>query len=236
MTLNEIEQDIYRRLGKDTTPVTATQTRIRAFVNQRHRELLAMPDCQQLRDATLTFATVANQYFYALPQAIARIHRIVDTANERVLSEVDLSWYRDMAPDPTVRTGYPECFASLGQTRVAKQPTAATALSVKSDNAGDTMVLRIEGIVTGGYAQIVYGFARDWTAGVRFDRVNGRDSETFGMDDRDRWSLALTYFTSEFAKVRLQLNRDRAQSLMKDVTSVWLQIEINLGQHGAHKF
>jgi hypothetical protein len=89
---------------------------------------------------------------------------------------------------------------------------------------------------SGGYAQAVWGFQRDWTAGLRYDRANGTDDDVFGLDDRDRWSTALTWYTSEFAKIRLQVNLDDSAALDKRVTSVWLQFEFNLGTHGAHKF
>lgn len=153
MTLNELEQDVYRRLNKNTTADTATQTRIRAFLNQRHRELLTLPDCQQLRDDVTTFATVADQSRYALPQAVARIHRLWDADNERPLVEKTMGWYRSIAPDPSVQTGEPEVFCVLGQTRVAKQPSDASAVYVDSTSASDTGTARIEGVVTGGYQQ-----------------------------------------------------------------------------------
>jgi hypothetical protein len=89
---------------------------------------------------------------------------------------------------------------------------------------------------TGGYAQLVWGFARDWTLGVRHDRVRGEENDFLGMDDRNRWSAALTFYTSEFAKIRLQANRDHAAALRDPATSVWLQFEFNLGTHAAHRF
>ena len=89
---------------------------------------------------------------------------------------------------------------------------------------------------SGWYAQTTWGFARDWTIGARYDRFGGTDDTVPGLDDRSRWSAALTFHTSEFAKIRLQVNRDRADALDDDVTSVWLQFEFNLGTHGAHKF
>lgn len=89
---------------------------------------------------------------------------------------------------------------------------------------------------SGEYAQLVYGFQRDWTAGVRFDRVQGSDNDVMGMEDRNRWSVALTWYTSEFAKLRLQVNLDDSATLASKQTSVWLQFEFNLGTHGAHKF
>lgn len=89
---------------------------------------------------------------------------------------------------------------------------------------------------SGEYAQIVYGFRRGWTAGVRYDRVQGSDDDVMGTDDRHRWSAAITWYTSEFAKLRLQVNVDDAAALERTETSVWLQLEFNLGAHGAHKF
>jgi hypothetical protein len=155
MTLNELELDVYRRLNKNSTAETNTQTRIRQFLNQRHRELVTQPDCQSFRDDVTTFATVAAQARYALPQAVARIHRIWDETNERTLTQVGMSWYRTMAPDPSAVSGDPEAFAVQGITRVATQPSAAAAIFAKSTSASDTaIVIRIEGVITGGYQQI----------------------------------------------------------------------------------
>lgn len=154
MTLNDLEQDVYRRLNKSTTPDTATQTRIRAFLNQRHREILSLPDCQQLRDAVTTFDTVAATPTYALPQAVARVHRMWDAANERPLEERTLAWYRTVAPDPSVQQGEPEAFCVHGLTRVAVQPSNASAIFAKSTSGSDTtQTIRIEGVITGGYRQ-----------------------------------------------------------------------------------
>ena len=89
---------------------------------------------------------------------------------------------------------------------------------------------------SGEYAQVVWGFARDWTAGVRFDKVHGTNDDVMGAEDRNRWSVALTWYTSEFAKLRLQVNLDDSAALASKQTSVWLQFEFNLGTHGAHKF
>jgi hypothetical protein len=89
---------------------------------------------------------------------------------------------------------------------------------------------------SGEYAQVVWGFARDWTVGVRYDKVHGSNDEVMGAEDRDRWSAAITWYTSEFAKLRLQVNVDNSAALASKQTSVWLQFEFNLGTHGAHKF
>jgi hypothetical protein len=45
----------------------------------------------------------------------------------------------------------------------------------------------------------------------------------------------LTFYPSEFSKIRLQYNYDHGELFGTD-HSVWLQVEFLLGAHGAHKF
>ena len=45
----------------------------------------------------------------------------------------------------------------------------------------------------------------------------------------------LTFYPSEFSKLRLQYNYDHGEWFGVD-HSVWLQVEFLLGAHGAHKF
>jgi hypothetical protein len=90
----------------------------------------------------------------------------------------------------------------------------------------------------GTYSQAVWGFQRSWTLGVRGEYANGVHGDPEGdplRDRRTRLSANLTWYLSEFSKVRLQVNRDDSQALGDSVT-VWLQFELNLGAHGAHKF
>lgn len=102
----------------------------------------------------------------------------------------------------------------------------------------------------GVYSQIVWGFARPWVLGFRLDYANGQ-KESFDngagisydsvldpqRDRRERASINLTYYPSEFSKVRLQYNYDRSPFLQgSDAHSVYLQVEILFGAHAAHKF
>jgi hypothetical protein len=95
----------------------------------------------------------------------------------------------------------------------------------------------------GVYSQVVYGFRKGWTTGVRYDYVTRKDLAeyelVYGPDPaRDRrWRLSpnLTWYPTEFSKVRLQYNLDHRQHVGKD-HSVWLQFEFLLGSHAAHKF
>ena len=101
----------------------------------------------------------------------------------------------------------------------------------------------------GLYSQLLWGFARPWVAGVRYDYARG-EADDFTLpdssyssasdplrDQRHRFSGVVSYYPSEFSKLRLQYNYDHSQFLSQvDAHSVYLQFEILFGAHGAHKF
>lgn len=102
----------------------------------------------------------------------------------------------------------------------------------------------------GFYAQALYGFRKGWVAGLRYDFVTGdrgdyeRMNLTYGGEPlgrdplrRERWRLSpnLTWYPSEYSKLRLQYNYDDRTDIGVD-HSVWLQWELVLGAHAAHKF
>ena len=91
----------------------------------------------------------------------------------------------------------------------------------------------------GFYSQVLWGFKPRWVTGVRGDYASG-NSATFDASDPfrgERWRLSpvLTFYPSEFSKVRLQYNYDEGQFIGTE-HSVWLQLEFMLGAHAAHKF
>lgn len=155
VTLNDLQLDVYRRLNYADSPATAVTTRITAFLNQRHRQILAMPGMERLRDDNITFASVASTATYAMPPAVARIKTIYDgTTNQLKLTERTVEWLRMMDPR-TTSTGTPESWIPLSYKQVQKQPSAACNLHVistsASDNAGVTCF--IEFTRTGGYTR-----------------------------------------------------------------------------------
>lgn len=95
----------------------------------------------------------------------------------------------------------------------------------------------------GLYSQIAWGFRKDWVAALRGDYVLPVDKAAYEWilgDDpnrlpRWRFSPNLTWYLSEFSKLRLQYNYDDRQQLGIG-HSVWLQFEFSLGAHAAHKF
>jgi ABC-type Mn2+/Zn2+ transport system permease subunit len=101
----------------------------------------------------------------------------------------------------------------------------------------DGTVLPFERLLDDGwYAQGLWGFRRRWVAGVRYDAFDGGDAADPLRDDRERWATNLTFYPSEFSKLRLQYNRDRSQALGDDLSSLFLQFEFLYGAHGGHKF
>jgi hypothetical protein len=91
----------------------------------------------------------------------------------------------------------------------------------------------------GAYSQVLWGFKPRWVAGLRGEYANGNsgafDAQDVFRGERERVSPALTFYPSEFSKIRLQYNYDHG-ALFGDAHSVWLQLEFLLGAHGAHKF
>lgn len=95
----------------------------------------------------------------------------------------------------------------------------------------------------GAYSQLVWGFKKGWTAGLRGDYLHMQSSEfTDDPERQSRWRLStdLTWYPSEFSKLRLQYNHDFLEPndflSRGDADSVFLQFEFALGSHSAHKF
>ncbi len=109
--------------------------------------------------------------------------------------------------------------------------------------ANDSFAVRETLTDWGVYSQVVWGFAKGWAAGVRGDYLHMQDSPfTNEADRQSRWRIStnLTWYPSEFSKLRLQYNHDFLQSSSflpaQNEDSVFLQFEFALGAHGAHKF
>lgn len=120
------------------------------------------------------------------------------------------------------------------------------------DPATDLPALLTAETVTdwGLYTQWLYGFRKGWVAGLRLDYVAGHSAdyerrgltlagEELGRDPlrARRWRVSpnLTWYPSEFSKLRLQYNYDDRDGFGVD-HSVWFQFEFLLGAHAAHKF
>jgi hypothetical protein len=91
----------------------------------------------------------------------------------------------------------------------------------------------------GFYSQVLWGFKQRWVAGLRGEYVNGNDGAYDPSDvfrgERTRISPDITFYPTEFSKIRLQYSYDHGE-LFGNEHSVWMQVEFLLGSHGAHKF
>ena len=95
---------------------------------------------------------------------------------------------------------------------------------------------------SGWYAQAVYQPFPRWRFGARIEQLSGDTpgSEWIGTPlyplggDPRRYSLMADWSNSEFSRLRLQYNHDRAT--LEDDNQLGLQYIFSIGAHGAHSF
>jgi hypothetical protein len=96
---------------------------------------------------------------------------------------------------------------------------------------------------SGWYAQGIYQFMPHLRTGLRYDRLdNGRVDYGFNTAnllntgyDPQRLTWMLDYNPSEFSRIRLQFARDESRQEATD-NQVFIQYQMSLGAHGAHKY
>ncbi len=96
---------------------------------------------------------------------------------------------------------------------------------------------------SGGYLQGVYQFAPQWRVGLRAERLRS-GSVDYGINSASlaqssyspsAYALMFDYNPSEFSRIRLQFAQDKSREGMTD-NQIFLQYQVSLGAHGAHKF
>ncbi|HZX91661.1 MAG TPA: hypothetical protein VFE67_13555 [Rudaea sp.] len=88
----------------------------------------------------------------------------------------------------------------------------------------------------GVYVEAVYRLNRSWDMGYRFDKLWAANTGPYASDfDPVRHSLELTWRNSEFSFFRLQYSHDDPTRTTTD-NALFLQYDVSLGAHGAHKF
>ena len=164
---------------------------------------------------------------------------------------VDLYW---KWKSPRAHAGFP--FVSL-QTEAMVRRYQAGAFTEDLDGSltldpgepdlnGDGIIdsVRREMLTDWGfYSQVLWGFKQGWVAGLRGDYLTrtklGAYEAVYGPDPEraTRWRISpnLTWYPSEFSKLRLQYNYDDRAGFGVD-HSIWFQFEFLLGAHAAHKF
>ena len=111
------------------------------------------------------------------------------------------------------------------------------------DPADDTLFASETFQDWGFYTQVLYGFVRNWAAGVRYEFAGGeelagdrRNDDPF-RNDRHRVAPLVVYHPTEFSRLRFQYNWDHAETLTGgEAHSIWLGVEILFGSHPAHSY
>jgi hypothetical protein len=140
----------------------------------------------------------------------------------------DLYWKWKSA---TAAAGFP--FVSWQTETLFRRYDAAARVSVEDQEPLPGERLNDRGV----YSQVLWGIKPRIVAGLRFDLVGGSDA-AFDSElraRRSRLSPNLTWYPTEFSKLRLQYNLDNRKGVGTD-HSLWLQFEFILGAHAAHKF
>jgi hypothetical protein len=128
--------------------------------------------------------------------------------------------------------GFP--FVSFQAEALTRQYTAAQRVSSQDS----TVMLPRETLRDRGmYAQVLWGIKPMLVVGLRGEFASGDAAafESASRATRSRVSPNVTWYPSEFSKVRLQYNYDHRAGIGVD-HSVWMQFEFLLGAHAAHKF
>ena len=128
--------------------------------------------------------------------------------------------------------GFP--FVSWQTEAMVRRYHAARRASVEIPS----VMLPAEVLEDGGvYSQVLWGIKPRWVAGLRGEFAGGNNGllDLASRADRVRVSPNLTWYPTEFSKLRLQYNYDHRDGIGRD-HSLWVQFEFTLGAHGAHKF
>jgi hypothetical protein len=97
-----------------------------------------------------------------------------------------------------------------------------------------------------GYAYVFWRFARRWGTAARYEYGSpAKDGDGMtGLDDLDpdwtsgrhRVSANLTFWPTEFSRLRLQGSVDAPGWMDDPIYAAFLSLELSIGPHGAHKF
>ena len=153
MTRADLEADLYQDFGYAAAPASSVTTRIRSYLNLRHRRILNRAGLEKLRFESQSFATVASTIYYWLAGPVEKILKMTDTTNNQPLYERGLDWYRTVDPDPSEATSVSQYWIPLGITPARRDIGASGAgddLYIVSTAAADAMSTTVETIDVNG--------------------------------------------------------------------------------------
>ena len=134
-TFLQIQDDALERLNLPTDVSSSARTRIKRFINEGYRLLLADTGMGRLRDSTTTISVVAGTAEYTV--TATKIHFVRDTTNDLRLTEVSLGDLRTLDPGDS-STGNPthyavRAFLTPTTQKVRLWPTPSENLTLQVD-------------------------------------------------------------------------------------------------------
>lgn len=118
-----------------------------------------------------------------------------------------------------------------------------------SINPADTNIAlgssKLSKIQSGIYSQLVYTHDKNYKAGVRYENIYQNDVKLNEINSNlknnfKKYSVMIEYHTSEFARFRVQYNKNSAlyneDNEKQNIDTIMLQANISIGAHGSHSF
>ncbi len=155
MTFLELKQAVYADTGFISAPPTEVITRVGRWINEAHKRVLRDPAMSNLRQGTFSFASVASQTTYALPEVFENIDGIVQESNNVTLRLMTPASYRLIDPGETA-IGNPYYYVPLGWESIYVKPDQSTGTGIwaESTSAADTtQTVTIQGVRLNGDLQ-----------------------------------------------------------------------------------
>ena len=118
-------------------------------------------------------------------------------------------------------------------------------LEVAADNRSPLLVgQEQDNLQDGYYLQVIYGMLPRWRIGLRWDqvglanRIELPDGSEESPDTSTRVTAMIDWSFSEYSRLRLQYAHGNYELAGPDekISQVFLQFQVSLGAHGAHKF
>lgn len=165
-------------------------------------------------------------------------------------SDLSLMWGLSLAtgPNPTGRENRSEVYGSdfyLKYRPVSRESHQIVSLQ------GEWMYRRYQvpdDVIAdqSGYAYLFWRFAQRWAVAGRYE-FGSPSTNTDGdevadpvdptwLGERTRVAGNVTFWPTEFSRLRLQYGRDMAEWLPENIDMVFLALEVSIGAHGAHSF
>lgn len=91
----------------------------------------------------------------------------------------------------------------------------------------------------GGYSTLFWHFAQQWGTAVRYELVTGTPNDYLDPSwtgDRHRVSADLSFWPTEFSRIRWQASMDRPTWQPEPIYASFVTLETVIGAHGAHHF